>query len=276
METLTDKILYRVIKKRPAQSHKGTFGRVLIVGGNEEYGGAAILAASSAVYAGAGLVTVASAPKNHTALHARLPEAMVLDFQEDLTEFVKSADVVVLGCGLGLTDSSRQAFRQVLANVTNQQFLIIDGSAITLFAEEHVVLTYPERTIFTPHEMELQRLSKLKIPEQTTQNLQEFVDALGSIVVAKSHQTRIFAPKQTGFLLTIGTPAQATGGMGDTLAGLIGGFLAQFHKDSTTVVAAATYLHSYIAREIAQQAYVALPSQLISRIPQTMKAFESL
>ena len=82
MIELTDEILAKVIKKRKKASYKGTYGRLLVIGGNRQYGGAAILATTSAVYSGAGLVSVALAKENHSALQARLPEAMTLDFDE--------------------------------------------------------------------------------------------------------------------------------------------------------------------------------------------------
>ena len=95
MKTLTEDILYRVIKKRAKDSHKGTYGRVLIIGGTAQFGGAVIMNALAAVNSGAGLVTVATDPSNFTALHRSLPEAMVVDFNEDLTEYIKKSDVVL-------------------------------------------------------------------------------------------------------------------------------------------------------------------------------------
>ena len=104
MIELTDEILRKVIKKRKKDSYKGTYRRLLVIGGNAQYGGAAILATTSAVYSGAGLVSVALAKENHGALHARLPEAMTIDFDDlsALREVAKSADVIVIGPGLGL------------------------------------------------------------------------------------------------------------------------------------------------------------------------------
>jgi hydroxyethylthiazole kinase-like uncharacterized protein yjeF len=274
MIELNEEILKKVIKKRPENSHKGTFGRVLVIGGNAQYGGAAILAASAAVYSGAGLVTVATDAFNHAALHARLPEAMVLDFTnlESVLQAISSADVVVIGCGLGLErlDLLEMALTESSANCK----LIIDGSAITLFAENQLTLKYPENTVFTPHEMELQRLSGIEISQQNEKNIQEFTNQTQAIIVAKSHETKIFAPNQSPQVLKIGSPAQATGGMGDTLAGVIGGFLAQFHNENLAeIVSAATFLHSKIASELAGQQYVVLPSQIISEIPIFMKKF---
>ncbi|WP_049182559.1 NAD(P)H-hydrate dehydratase, partial [Limosilactobacillus fermentum] len=76
MKDLTEQILQNVITTRPQESFKGTFGKVLLVGGNHQFGGAIIMAATAAVNAGAGLVTVACDLVNRTALHARLPEAL--------------------------------------------------------------------------------------------------------------------------------------------------------------------------------------------------------
>lgn len=271
MIELTTEILTKVIKKRAQRTHKGDYGRVLIIGGNAQYGGAAILAASAAVYSGAGLVSVACDPCNHAALHARLPEAMVLDFDDATTLLttLSNADVIIIGCGLGL--ERMDLVKLVLTECSERQKLIIDGSAITLFAENEFLLKFPAQTIFTPHQMELQRLSKLPISEQNQQKIQAFTDQIGAILVAKSHETKLFSPQKDAYLLKIGSPAQATGGMGDTLAGMIGGFLAQFHNEPIEVAAAATYLHSQIAQELAKENYVVLPSKIISEIPLAMR-----
>src|SRR5699024_8354753 len=114
---------------RNKNTYKNKMGHVLCIGGNSNMGGAIILSASAALYAGAGLVTVASAPENVHALHARIPEAMFTDMYDfnTLSEMVKKADVIVLGPGLGLTDRSLDVFKQVLKALTKEQWLIMDG-----------------------------------------------------------------------------------------------------------------------------------------------------
>lgn len=275
MRELTEDILKKVIKKRNNQTHKGDYGRVLIIGGNAQYGGAAILATSSAVYAGSGLVTVACDKKNHTPMHSRLPEAMVLDYKEDIMDALQTSDVIIIGCGLGLEEQSLKLLNLTLQNQKQNQWLVIDGSAITLFAKEKMKLKYPEKVIFTPHQMELQRLSGIKIADQNVENVQEFVHHEGFTVVAKSHETKIFSPSREIRFLKIGTPAQAVGGMGDTLAGMIGSFIGQFRENIFESIEAATFLHSYIAHELSKESYVVLPSHLIAEIPKMMKKFES-
>lgn len=103
MKKLDESILNKVIKPRPQESFKGTFGKVLLVGGNHQFGGAIIMATAASVYSGAGLVTVATDPINTTALHSQLPEAMVIDFNnhQELAEMVAKVNTVVIGPGLG-------------------------------------------------------------------------------------------------------------------------------------------------------------------------------
>ncbi|MDR0199022.1 MAG: NAD(P)H-hydrate dehydratase [Streptococcaceae bacterium] len=262
MKILDAEIACEVIRPRLSETHKGDYGRVLVVGGSEPYGGAAILAASASVYSGAGLTFVACAAENHAALTARLPEAIYVDaktasFEENLTR----ADVVLIGPGLGL--GSGGLLEKVLRGLSAEQTVILDGDAITLWAKK--ATKTQARLIFTPHQMELERLSGLAIGSQTDAALQAFVEKVGAIIVAKGPETRIARPGWEMEKVIQGVPAQATGGMGDTLAGMIAGFVAQFHSDQA--VSAAVWLHAEIAGKLAESQYVVLPTAIISQIP---------
>lgn len=276
MKWLEQEILQQVIKKRPDDAHKGTFGRIVLVGGNQQYGGAIIMSTEAAVHAGAGLVTAVTDPANHTALHTRLPEAMVVDWHNQtlMKEVLMAADVVVIGPGLGLDETSQQLLAFVLVNLLPRQFCVIDGSAITLFAEGGYPLPVPQNCVFTPHQMEWQRLSGIPINEQTeSANLTE-QQQLQATVVVKSHRTEIYG--QTEVVKNpLGSPAMATGGMGDTLAGMIGAFLAQFKDQPEQAIQAAVYLHSYLGSQLGNQQYVALPTQISAMLPMAMKQFEA-
>ncbi|MGR8830394.1 NAD(P)H-hydrate dehydratase [Leuconostoc citreum] len=272
MKQLSEKILYQVITPRPAQSHKGTFGRVLIIGGTAEFGGAVIMNAMAAVYAGAGLVTVATDTANFTAIHSHLPEAMVVDFNQDLTTLIQNNDVILIGSGLGdRLDILQATFRAVFP----KQVLIVDGSALTLLAENHINLPHA-RLVLTPHQMEWQRITGISIAQQAF----EAFNVLGRdrlkqmpIVVLKQHHTQIYTSKDI-YELPIGGPYQATGGMGDTLAGIIAGFAAQFFLASLSdVVLAAVYSHSAIADELAKTQYIVLPTQISQQLPKFMKHY---
>lgn len=274
METLSQSILTRTIRQRPAESHKGTYGRVTLVGGNTNFGGAIIMASAAAIYSGAGLVTTVTDVSNQSSLHARLPEAMFADLGNlhQLRDLVSTADVVVVGPGLGTDETSLMALNATFSAIHSEQTVVVDGSALTLIASHHLALP-DAHLVMTPHQMEWQRLSGLAIAEQTVINNQAAVAELKATVVVKSHHTQIYTPAGV-YENPLGTPAQATGGMGDTLAGMVGGFLAQF-SNPTDAVLAAVYSHSAIAEDLATTQYVVLPHQIITEIPRFMKSHEA-
>ncbi|KRM67934.1 sugar kinase [Apilactobacillus ozensis DSM 23829 = JCM 17196] len=273
MINLSDKILEETIIKRPNKSYKGTFGRITLIGGNKNFAGAIIMASSAAVYAGAGLVTTMTDKNNKTALNEALPEAMYADYKKitDNKALIQNADVIVIGPGLGTNESSEKILRNVLKLIGKNQKLIIDGSAITLIAKRKIKLPQA-KIILTPHQMEWQRLSGIKIDEQNYTVNKKCQEKLNAIVVLKSHRTEIYTNDKC-FKNTVGTPAQATGGMGDTLAGMIAGFIGQF-KQTEQAVSAAIYMHSKIAEELSKNQYVVLPHQIINNIPYYMKKYQ--
>lgn len=273
MNQLTEDILTKVITRRPENSHKGTFGRAALIGGNNQYGGAIIMSAEACVNAGAGLTTVVTSEKNHAPLHARLPEAMVIDYSDTelLVDLLKSMDVILIGPGLGLSVTVLSILKRILQVQLEHQWLIIDGSAITLFASHRLPLKYPEKVVFTPHQKEWQRLSGLEIDQQTTENNQEKQKELQAMIVLKSHRTEIYDGHQI-WHNTAGDAAMATGGTGDTLAGMIAGFIAQFGGSSETI-AAAVYLHSKIGDDLAEEHYVVLPTTISQEISRYMKKY---
>ena len=274
MKKLTDQILFDVIKPRPNDSFKGTYGKVTLVGGNRNFGGAIIMASTAAVCSGAGLVTTATDPSNSGALHSQLPEAMFADFNnaDQLASLVEPATTVVVGPGLGDDQTSLAILKNVFDHTNEKQNVIIDGSAITLMARED--LAQPKGNItYTPHQMEWQRLSGIKIAEQSEERNREAQAKLNATVVLKKHHTEMYTNDDV-YQLTIGTPAQAVGGMGDTLAGMVGGFTAEFSKAPLKAVLAAVYAHSAVAEQIAKNQYIVLPHQISRSLPSFMKKME--
>lgn len=270
MKSITEDLVRETITKRKEDSYKGTYGRVLVVGGDENMGGAAILTASAAVYSGAGLVTVATAKSNHAALHSRLPEAMVIDSAdtEKVAEQVKKTDVIAIGPGLGLSEKALTILSTLFSAVTEQHKVIIDGSAISLMAKYD--LPYPKtQTIYTPHLGEWEKLSGLALSKQKVDANVRQREKIGGIIVLKSNRTEVYL-KDSVWKNTTGNPAMATGGMGDTLAGMIAGFAAQF-EDKEKAVLSAVFLHSKIGDKLAEKQYVVLPTHIIEHIPSTMK-----
>ena len=219
---------------------------------------------------------MATDKENIPSLHAQLPEAMAFDIRDEklLKEQIQKADVLLIGPGLAENPLEKATLQLVINLASERQVFIMDGGAISFFSKE--VLPFPKaQTIFTPHQKEWERLSGLKLTEQTLEKSQEAVNAfpVKTIVVQKKHGTTIFqSGNRNCFQLSIGGPYQATGGMGDTLAGMIAGFTGQFKTSSLLDrVTAAVYLHSAIAEELSKKSYVVLPTKISKEIPKWMK-----
>lgn len=274
MDNISEDLVKKIIINRPLISHKGNYGRVLLIGGFDNYHGAILMASKATVYSGAGLVTTLTTSNNVNNLNIISPEVMAIGYEKnlDVGALIAKHDIVLIGPGLGLSQLASNLLKTVLANVKETQTLIIDGSALTMLASEAFKLPKTYLTVLTPHQMEWQRISSLPIEQQTVTANQKIVDTLNVIVVLKKYHSVIYQPQQKPAQLMVGGPYQATGGMGDTLAGIIAGFLAQFTKNPSTVQAA-TFIHSKIADNLAQHQYVVLPTQIISQLPNIMKYY---
>ena len=279
MKVIDQSLLEKVIIERSRTSHKGNYGRLLLLGGTYPYGGAIIMAALATVKSGAGLVTVGTDRENISALHSHIPEAMAFSLQDQqlLQEQLEKAEVVLLGPGLRDDVFGEDLVKQIFASLSKNQILIVDGGALTILARTS--LSFPSsQLILTPHQKEWEKLSGITIEKQneatTASALTSFPQ--GTILVEKGAATRIWQAGQSDqsdyYQLQVGGPYQATGGMGDTLAGMIAGFAGQFRQASLYErVAVATHLHSAIAQELSQEHYVVLPTEISSHLPKVMK-----
>ena len=269
-------LLQQVILSRHSDSYKGDYGRLLLIGGTYPYGGAIIMAALAAVHSGAGLVTVATDRENIPALHSQLPEAMAFAVtdQELLAEQIAKAGVILLGPGLNANELGVHLVELVFERVQPHQVLILDGGAISLYTRLGLSLP-PAQLVFTPHQKEWEAMSGLAIADQgeeaTRQSLSQLPPA--SILVQKGPQTKIWQQGQADYYqLSVGGPYQATGGMGDTLAGMIAGFVGQFPQVGLYErVVVASHLHSAIAEDLSKNAYVVLPTAISREIPKWMR-----
>ena len=278
MRVIEQALLEKVIIERSRPSHKGNYGRLLLLGGTYPYGGAIIMAALAAVKSGAGLVTVGTDRENIPALHSHLPEAMAFSLQDQrlLKEQLEKAEVVLVGPGLRDDAVGEDLVNQVFANLRQNQILIVDGGALTILARTS--LSFPSnQLILTPHQKEWEKLSGIAIEKQNEAVMASALTSFpqGTILVEKGQATRIWQVDQSDYYqLQVGGPYQATGGMGDTLAGMIAGFAGQFRQASLYErVTVATHLHSAIAQELAQEQYVVLPTEISHEIPKMMKKY---
>ncbi len=214
---------------RQGDAHKGAFGHVLVIGGDNAMGGAAILASESALDAGAGRVSCATQPQHIAPLLARAPEIMAAGVRngQDLPFLWQPHSVLCIGPGLGQSPWSEQLLQ---AATLTQNTLVMDADALNLLAVGRVI-RQPKRDnwVLTPHPGEAARLLKCSI-EHIQQNRLHAAKQLqakyGGVVVLKGAGTVITNGAQH-YIANVGTPAMAVAGMGDVLAGVIAALLAQ-------------------------------------------------
>jgi ADP-dependent NAD(P)H-hydrate dehydratase len=225
---------------RPADAHKGLFGRVLVVAGSRGMSGAAVLCASAALRGGAGLVTLAVpdsilpivATANPCYMTRPLPQdgegRLSSEALPDLLAVVRASTVTVLGPGLGQGLGLPALLRAVLEQTRVP--LVLDADGLNALATEVDRLRAPNRpVILTPHPGEFARLLGRDVTFVQGDRLglaARFASTHGCIVVLKGHGT-VVTDGQKAFINTTGNPGMATGGTGDVLAGLTGALLAQ-------------------------------------------------
>ncbi len=211
---------------RPRESHKGTFGHVLIVGGDQGYSGAARLAGEAALRCGAGLVSVGTHPGHAATLNQGRPELMVQGVQggSDLDALLNQSTVVAIGPGLGQTPWGKSLLDQVLASPLP---LVVDADALNL-------LSNPARReapwVLTPHPGEAARLlgsSSQKVQEDRFTVALDLAERFGASIVLKGAGTIIAEKARLCRVIPLGNPGMASGGMGDVLTGVIAALIAQ-------------------------------------------------
>jgi len=220
---------------RAAESHKGDFGRALIVGGNRDMSGAVALAGKAALRGGAGLVTLAVPRGCQTIVAGHEPSYMTRGLPEDEAGrmSVEAAGVVMdqaaactalaLGPGLGRSEALNSLVWQIYEQATLP--MVVDADGLNALSENRDLLGRSGGPrILTPHPGEFSRL----VPEEGNKIEQavELACAAGVVVVLKGHRTLVTDGAHRYFNTT-GNPGMATGGMGDVLTGLIVALLCQ-------------------------------------------------
>jgi hydroxyethylthiazole kinase-like uncharacterized protein yjeF len=230
------------MQPRNRAAHKGRFGHVLVIGGDTGMGGAALLAAGAALRSGAGLVSLATRQAHVVAALARYPEVMVtgVDDSRRLDAHLSGKQALVVGPGLGREQWGLGCLQQALCSKTP---LVIDADALNIVASGTGDGTLSERCVLTPHPGEAGRLAGVTAAAIESDRLswaERLAQKTGAVVVLKGAGTIIAFPgrNQPSIIGTGGNPGMATGGMGDVLAGLIGGLMAQGLEPALATVTA--------------------------------------
>lgn len=268
MVTTTSDMVWNSLPKRPADSHKGTFGSVLAVAGSASYRGAAALAVEGALRTGAGIVTLASVEPVLAAVSARLPECCLCPCEagaaggiapENIPRIQRQkATVLLLGPGLGYTvqSAARAAETRMLAGTLLPGFagsavLDADGlnAAARLLAEEAAFPHPAGELIVTPHPGEMARLTGLSASQINADRegmALRYAQAWNAVVVLKGARTVVAAPDGRVCVNPTGNPGLSRGGSGDVLAGMTAALLA-CRLPAYEAAACAVYLHGAAA-----------------------------
>ncbi|SRR5579883_33967 len=212
--------------RRARNANKSDFGHVLVIGGDFGYSGAVQMAGFAALRVGAGLVSIATQPEHARVLNINHPELMChgVTKSADLKPLMAKATVIIVGPGLG---KSAWAEELLFSAVKTEKNLVVDADGLNILAEK------PQERInwiLTPHPGEAGRL--LKMPTEAIQknrldavmNLQK---KFGGVSVLKGAGTLVAGPNGEIAICEAGNPGMASGGTGDILSGVIGGFVAQ-------------------------------------------------
>ncbi len=230
--------LKHLLPARDQETHKGDFGHVLVVGGDQGFGGAPLMAAEASARTGAGLTSVATHPAHAANFLSHRPELMVRGIAApgELAAHARRATVMVLGPGLGRSSWSKTIITAALELAATQHVpIVLDADALNWIAGNEALLgpDVPLKRILTPQPGEAGRLLGLTAGEINANRqhaVRELQHKFGGVAILKGAGTLVcyvHEGRQQVETCTHGNPGMASGGMGDVLSGVIGGLLAQ-------------------------------------------------
>lgn len=256
VKVTTEELVWNCYKPRARNTHKGDYGRVLVIGGSAGMTGAAMMCGMAALRGGAGLVTVALPKSLNIAFEAAVLEVMSLPLPEtDLMSISASAvdvvlermelvDVLAIGPGISRVPETQEFVRQVVCSSTKT--VVLDADGIMAFAGRMDELKKRScELVLTPHPGEMAALTGKTVAKVQADRIgisQSVASELNAVVVLKGANTIIASPDGNTYINLTGNPGMASGGTGDVLTGLIAGLIAQGNKPFEAASCAA-FLH---------------------------------
>lgn len=277
---LTNKDIHHMIPQRKADTHKGNYGKLLLLCGSRGYTGAAALASMGALRSGAGLVYLAVPESIYEIEAIKLTEPVIIPLPDEngtyaasavgnVEEMLSNKDAVLIGPGIGRASGPEDVVCAVLRSFNGP--VVVDADGINALIEHKDILrdrTSP--TILTPHNGEFLRFGG-KLDGDRLASAINFAQEYGIILLLKGHRT-IITDGTVSYVNTTGNPGMATGGSGDVLAGILVSLLGQ-GIPPLEAAASAAWLHGaagdICADEIGQ--YGMLPSDMLNVLPRLLK-----
>ncbi len=250
---------------RNENTHKGSFGSVVVVGGHDGMFGALVLAGKSVLRSGAGLVEVVSNNAQASLISIACPD-LIAAADINSSRLLSKSEVLAIGPGLGLNQESRDVLNYCL--VQNKK-MVIDADALTLIAQQH---EFNGGVVLTPHPKEAAKLLGVSIEKIQSDRVRyslEISKKYNAIVVLKGSGTVVAEPSGTTYICPFGYSGMATAGMGDVLTGIIAGLMAQ---DFTALDAANTgVVWHALAAQACHKGNCLMASDVLEKAPEIIK-----
>ncbi len=271
---VNDEVAVEIYRMRTEFSHKGNFGKSVLVGGSFGKIGAAVLATKAALHAGSGLTFVVAPKCGYEILQTTCPEAMFINAGENEISAIKTPEdgVVGIGPGIGTDELTKKAVADFLNHQKNP--IVLDADALNIIAENTELLQkIPANSILTPHPKEFERLFG-----QSENSFQQLAIARKNavvfqiIIILKGRYTQVVLPDGMVHYNSSGNPGMAKGGSGDALTGILTALLAQKYSPSEAAIFG-VWLHGKagdFAAEIHSKEAM-LPTDLIAQLGTVFK-----
>jgi hydroxyethylthiazole kinase-like uncharacterized protein yjeF len=261
-----------IYKPRASFTHKGTYGHALLVAGNENTMGAALLCSLACLHAGAGLITASIPQSGLTALNTSLPEVMYLTRASiEQTATKDKFNAIAVGPGLGQDQDSIEILKTILQlNIP----LVVDADALNILSKnENLLNLLPEGSIITPHMKEFDHLfGKHETWFERLNTAQQEAQKRKIIILLKNQFTFIIDPSGNIYINTTGNPGMAQGGMGDVLTGIIVSYTAQKYTNLEAAIYGC-YLHGKSGDELYKTNSNVTASQVAENLPKIVRKF---
>ena len=244
--------------------------------------GAAYLSSISALKIGCGYCFLCTCERAIDAVSSQTNNIVFVP-QNKVCDYIKNADVIEMGCGLGTDINAIKLFSKVLDNTHTKTPLVIDADALNILAQNDYDQIYDftnkkfEKLVFTPHPKEASRLLGIKLDEvlnNIEQSARKITEKFNCVTVLKTHKTFIYSPDGRKYTNTTGNNAMAKAGSGDVLTGMIAGLIAQ-GMDIFEASCLGVYLHG-LSGDIAKKKlteYSVMADDLVSFIPYAVKLY---
>ena len=267
-----------VSRQRPADSHKGQYGRLLVIGGSEIYSGAPALVALAAYRTGVDLVYVAAPEKAADSIASFSPSIITIKLPGSnlatrhlriVDEHIYRANAIAIGPGLGLAKDTVPAVRKIVSfAIKRKKSILIDADALKAIGVVKRRI-FDESIVITPHAGEFEAVSGKNPSRDLNARMNEvrdFASLSGAVTVLKGH-TDVISDGTRTKLNDTGNPGMTVGGTGDVLSGIIAGLMAQGFESYESAVAGAFV--NGAAGDLAAERFGhhLMPTDLVEHIP---------